>query len=143
MRAQAREHIIDVVDGEHDATYAQRVHRRVLRFRSDHRGRVELVQLEPTVAVWGPQHRDLASNVPEPNDAVHPTSLDWQLAFQLHTKLDKKRLRSLKVVNHDENVVHPPKCHLPASRYLTGNAWNLPFTWRITVRLSGRRLAGP
>jgi hypothetical protein len=27
MGAQAREYIVDVVDSEHDATYAQRVHR--------------------------------------------------------------------------------------------------------------------
>ena len=42
MSAQAREDILNVVDGEHDATYAQRVHRCVLRLSSDRRRRVEL-----------------------------------------------------------------------------------------------------
>src|SRR5215831_5055936 len=45
MGAQAREDILNVVDGEHDATYAQRVHWCVLRFSSNRRRRVELVQL--------------------------------------------------------------------------------------------------
>src|SRR5262249_40383332 len=84
----------------------------------------------------GPHRRDLASNVLEPNDKVHPTSLDWHLAFQLHTKLDKKRLRSLKVVNHDENVVHPPKCHSPApllDRKRPALALYMPHNdWRIS-----------
>jgi hypothetical protein len=76
---------------------------------------VELGQLKPTVAVRGPHHRNLGSHVLEPNDKVHPTSLDWHLALQLHTKLDKERLRSLKVVDHDENVVHPLKRHVSSS----------------------------
>src|SRR5262245_15084800 len=104
MGAQAREDVLDVVDGEHDATYAQSVHRRVLRLSSDHRWRVELGQLKPTVAVRGPHHRNFASNVLEPNDEVHPTSLDWHPALQLHTQLDKERLRSLKVVDHDQEL---------------------------------------
>src|SRR5262245_64859126 len=98
MGAQARECFIDVVDSEHDATYAQGVHWRVLRFSSDRRRRVELVQLKPTVAVWGPHHRNLASNVLEPNDPAHPMPLDRHLALQLHTKCDKECLHSLKVL---------------------------------------------
>src|SRR5687767_11986276 len=102
MGAQAREDVLDVVDGEHDATYAQRIHWCALRLSSDRRRRVELGQLNPTVAVRGPQHRNFCSNVLEPNDTVHPTSLDWHLAFQLHTKLDEESLRSRKVVDHNE-----------------------------------------
>src|SRR5919198_1016645 len=37
MGAQAREDVLDVVDGEHDATYAQRVYWRVLRLSADRR----------------------------------------------------------------------------------------------------------
>src|SRR5262249_37824082 len=85
MGTQVREDVLDVVDGEHDATYAQRVHWCVLRLSSDRRGRVELGQLKPTVAVRGPHHRNLALNVLEPNDKVDPTSLDWHLAVQFHT----------------------------------------------------------
>src|SRR5262252_1560163 len=112
MGAQPREDILNVVDGEHDATYAQRVHRCVLRFSSDRRRRVELVQLNPTVAVRGPHHRNLASNVLEPNDTIHPTPLDGHLALQLHTKFDEECLRSLEVLDHDENVVHSFERHV-------------------------------
>src|SRR5262249_8886907 len=106
MGAQARQDILNVVDGKHDATYAQRVHWRVLRFSSHGRRLVELVQLDPAVAVRSPHHRNLASNVLEPNDTVHPPPLDGHLALQLHTKLDEECLRSLQVLDHDENVVH-------------------------------------
>ena len=51
MGAHAREDVLDGVDGEHDATYAQRVHWRVLRRSSDRFGRVERIQLDPSVAV--------------------------------------------------------------------------------------------
>src|SRR5688572_33050040 len=95
MGAQAREDVLDVVDGEHDATYAQRVRWCALRLSSDRRRRVELGQLNPTVAVWGPQHRDVGANVFEPNDLLYRTSLDGRLALQLHTKLHKERLRGL------------------------------------------------
>src|SRR6266542_1593704 len=115
MGALAREDVLDVVHGEHDATYAQGVRWCALRLSSDRRRRVELGQLNPTVAVWGPHHRNLGSNVLEPNELVHPTSLDWRLALQLHTKLDKERLRSLKVFDHDENVVHPLERHVFSS----------------------------
>src|SRR5215470_1736549 len=112
MSAQAGEDILNVVDGEHDATYAQRVHWCVLRLSSDRRRRVELVQLKPTVTVRGPHHRNLASNILQPNDTVHPTPLHGHLALQLHTKFDKECLRSLKVLDHDENVVHSFERHV-------------------------------
>ena len=62
---------------------------------------MELVELNPTVAVRGPHHCDVASNVLESNEKVHVTTLDWCLAFQLHAKLGKERLGSVKVINHD------------------------------------------
>ena len=109
MGTQACEDVIDIVDGEHDAPYTERVHRCVLRLNSDRRQRVALGQLNPTVIIRCPHHRDLGLNVLKPDDNVHPTSLEWHLALQLHTELDKERFRSLKVVDHDENVVHPLK----------------------------------
>src|SRR5215831_12818871 len=112
MGTQARDHIVNVVDGEHDATYAQRVHWCVLRLGSDRCRRVKFVQLKPTVAIRGPHHRNLASNVLEPDDTVHPTPLDGHLALQLHTKFDKEGLRGLKVLDHDENVVHSFQGHV-------------------------------
>jgi hypothetical protein len=48
------------------------------------------VRLKPAVAVRGPHHRDVDSDAVEPDDTVHPTSFDRRLAFQLHTKFDKK-----------------------------------------------------
>lgn len=142
MGAQAREDVLDIVHGEHDATYAQGVRWCALRLSSDRRRPVELAQLNPTVAVWGPHHRDFGSNVLESNDLVHPTPLDCRLALQLHTKLDKERLRSLKVINYDENVVHPLKCHVYASHallempaYAVHLAYNkLFYSFRISSR---------
>src|SRR5262245_34287438 len=56
---KARDDVLDVVDGEHDPTYAQRVRRCVFGSSADRRRRVELRQLEPAVAVRGPHHRDV------------------------------------------------------------------------------------
>jgi hypothetical protein len=47
---------------------------------------MELRQLKPAVAVRGLQHRDVDSDAVEPDDTVHPTSLDRRLALQLHAK---------------------------------------------------------
>src|ERR1700737_4342787 len=77
---------------------------------------MELRQLKPAVAVRGPHHCDVDSDVVEPGDTVHPTSLDWRLALQLHTKFDKERSSSLKVVNNDADVVHPLNRHIPEHR---------------------------
>jgi hypothetical protein len=41
MGVQARKDVLDVVDGEHDATYAQRVRRSVLRLSADRRRPVD------------------------------------------------------------------------------------------------------
>src|SRR6266568_9049934 len=54
----ARDDSVDVFDGEHDATDAQRVHRRVHGPKPDRVGRVELVELDATVAVRGPHQRE-------------------------------------------------------------------------------------
>src|SRR5439155_361214 len=53
VAAQAGNDVVDVVDSEHDAAYAQRVRRRACRLGSDRRRRVELRQLDPAVAVRG------------------------------------------------------------------------------------------
>src|SRR3954464_13341279 len=45
VAAQAGNDVVDVVDSEHDAAYAQRVRRRGFRLGSDRRRRVELAQL--------------------------------------------------------------------------------------------------
>src|SRR3954454_1573655 len=114
VAAQAGNGVVDVVDGEHDAAYAQRVRRRVLRLGSDRRRRVELRQLNPAVAVRGAHHGDVATNAVEPDDLIRPRPLVRRLAFELHAELGEERLGSLEVVDDDENVVHPLKGH----RYL-------------------------
>ena len=78
-------------------------------------GRVELRQLNPAVAVRGPHHGDVGTDVVEPDDAVHPGPLDRRLAFQLHTEFGEERFGSLEVVDNDENVVHPLNRHLARS----------------------------
>ena len=59
------------------------------------------------MAVRGPQHCDVASDAIEPDDAVHPLSLDCRLALQLQTKFDEEGDRSREVVDDDADVVHP------------------------------------
>jgi len=43
----------------------------------------------PPVAVRGPHHCDVASDAVEPDDAVHPLSLDGRFALKLQTKFSK------------------------------------------------------
>src|SRR5215217_7660484 len=70
VAAQAGNDVVDVLDGEHDAAYAQRVRRRALGLGSDRRRRVELRQLNPAVAVRGPHHGEVGTNVVEPFEVV-------------------------------------------------------------------------
>ena len=53
------------------------------------------VSSSPPWPSGGPHHRDVDSDAVEPDDTVHPTSLDQRLALQLHTKFDKERNSSL------------------------------------------------
>src|SRR5216110_3677321 len=122
VAAQAGNDVVDVVDSEHDAAYAQRVRRRAFRLGSDRWRRVELRQLNPAVAVRGPHHGDVGTDVVEPDDAVHPTPLDRRLAFQLHTEFGEERFGSLEVVDNDENVVHPLKRHSPERYFCATSA---------------------
>src|SRR4051794_12621637 len=76
VAAQAGDYVVDVVDREHDAAYAQRVRRRAFRPGSDRRRCVELRQLNPVVAVGGTHHGDVGTDVVEPDDTVDPGPLD-------------------------------------------------------------------
>jgi hypothetical protein len=75
---------------------------------------VELRQLNPAVAVRGPHHGDVGTDVVEPDGAVRPRPLHLRFAFQLHTEFGEERLGSLEVVDNDENVVHPNR-HFPGA----------------------------
>jgi hypothetical protein len=50
------------------------------------------------------------------DDTVHPASLDWRLALQVRPEFGKGRGSSLKVLDHDADVIHPPKRHIPEPR---------------------------
>ena len=77
------------------------------------------------MAVRGPHHRDVDSDAVEPDDTVHPTSLDRRLALQLHTKFDKERYSSLEVVDDDADVVHPLNRHGGSPSSSRGPSWPL------------------
>ena len=79
----------------------------------DGRRRVELRQLEPAVAVRRPHEDDLDPDPLEPDDAVHPPSLDRcrSLALHLQTELHEEGDGSLEVVDDDADVVHPLNRH--------------------------------
>src|SRR5437762_8526759 len=106
VAAQAGNDVVDVVDSEHDAAYAQRVRRRAFRLGSDRRRRVELRQLKPAVAVGGPHHGDVGTDVFEADGLAHPRPLDLRLAIQLHAEFDEERSGGFEVLDNDENVVH-------------------------------------
>ena len=114
MGAQAREDVVDVVDGEHDATYAQRVRRCVFRLTSDRRRRVELRQLDPPVAVRGPHHSDVDLDALEPAEAVHPGAFDRHLAFTRHAEGGEEGNGGWEVVDDDADMVHSLDCHVPS-----------------------------
>src|SRR5215211_2756803 len=154
VAAQAGNDVVDVVDSEHDAADAQRVRRRVFRVGSDRRRRVELRQLKPAVAVRGPHHGEVGTDVVEPDDAVHPTPLVCRLAFQLHTEFGEERLGSLEVVDHDENIVHPLKRHIPGASpgvvgapvvalHLVSGAGQSFSTWNHSFSSEDAGISGP
>jgi hypothetical protein len=91
-------------------TDAQRV-RRSARVTVSTRRRVELGQLEPSVAVRGPHRRDVRPDSLEPNDAIHPAALDGCLAFQLESELNEERLGACKVIDDDSDMFHPLDRH--------------------------------
>src|SRR5215204_7652983 len=121
---------VDIVDREHDPTHAQPVDRCV-RLSADRRRRLELRQLDPAVAVRGSQHRDVASDTIEPDEAVHAWTLDCRLALQLQTKFDEEGDRSREVVDDDADVVHPFD-HGGSPSSARGPAWPLLESRRKT-----------
>ena len=112
LGAEPGNDIIDVLDGKHDATYAQRVWRSAVRISAASRRPPELRQLETAMTVRGPHHCDVGSNAVEPDEAVHRASLDLRLALQLQTKFLEESDRSCEVVHNNADVVHPLECHV-------------------------------
>jgi hypothetical protein len=112
--AEAGNDILDVVNGEHDATYPERVRRCVFRFSADRRRPLELHQLNAAVAVRGPHHCDVTSDVVEPDHLVCRRTLDCRLALQLEIKFDKERDRGGEVADNNADVVQPPNRQVPS-----------------------------
>jgi hypothetical protein len=78
------------------------------------------------VAVRGPHHGDVGTDVVEPDDLIHPRPLVRRLAFQLHTEFGEERFGGLEVLDNDENVVHPLKRHNVVS-WCRGPRLSWPF----------------
>src|SRR3954447_1781077 len=116
---QTGNHGVDVIDGEREVADARRVRRRVPVVAGMGR-RVELHQLEPAVAVRRLHHRDVRLYALEPNDAVHPATLDRGLALRLESEVGKELDRGCQVVDHHADVVHPLNGH-GARWYETGS----------------------
>jgi len=68
------------------------------------------------MAVRGAQHCYVLSDVVQPDDTVHPKSLDCRLALELHTNFHKERSSSLEVADNNENVVQPAEATYPKCR---------------------------
>src|SRR5207253_5395354 len=73
--AHARHERIDVIDGEHDPTDAERVERRIDWSKSDRLGRVELVQLN-ALPIGSPQHRKGGPDILQPDQFPDRSPLD-------------------------------------------------------------------
>src|SRR2546427_180672 len=119
---QARDDVVDVIDGEHDAADPEFVHRSVLGPSSDRFRRVELVQLDPSVAIRCAHQREGSTDVLKANETIYGGALDGRLALQLESEFEKEGLRGFKVVDDDEDIVHSFKRHILPFPSLTGDA---------------------
>ena len=112
MGPQTGDGVLDVVDGEHEPTDAERVRRCVLRLGADHRRLLIAHQLELAVAVRSPHHGDIDALAVESDDAVRPLSLHCHLALELKAEFDKERDSGVEVVEDNADVVHPQDRHV-------------------------------
>lgn len=108
--SHAGEDGVDVVDHEREMAKAWDVGRQVA-VGGRPRRRVELHQLQPSVAVRGGQHRELHPDAVEPDDAIDPAVLDLSLPARLKAEIEEEGPRGGEVVDHDAHVVHPLDRH--------------------------------
>jgi hypothetical protein len=64
-------------------------------------------KLEPTVAVWGDQHRNLHALGPQPGDAPSPLPFDGGSPFEPQAELDEEGDSGIEGFYDDADVVHP------------------------------------
>ena len=119
MGAQVRDDVLDVVDGEHDAT-CQRIHWCVRR----HSTAAARRSLESTVAVRGPHHA-IGIEHSQPNDRS-PNVLSGVSPPPIPVR---KNAFAPQVVDHDEDIVHRLASY-PSSRFDDAHACR---TWRIAA----------
>src|SRR4029079_11051470 len=112
--AHARYDSVETIDGEHDATESQRVHRRVHGPKWYRVARVDLVQLN-ALPVGSPHHREGGPDILEPDQLPDQGPFDGLLALKLEAQFDKDRLSNFEIVDNDEDVVHPFKRHIRPS----------------------------
>src|SRR5215203_4192415 len=55
----------------------------------------------------GVRHDDVGTDAVESDGEVRPTAFDLRRALQLHAEFDEERHGRRKVVDNDEDVVHP------------------------------------
>jgi hypothetical protein len=67
--------------------------------------RVELVQLDPSVAVRSAHQREGSTDVLKADETIYRGAIDGRLALQLESEFEKEGLHGLKVIDDDEDVV--------------------------------------
>jgi hypothetical protein len=75
---------------------------------------VELVELN-SLAIGSPQHRERGPDIREPDQAADQRSFDCRFSLELQAQFDEERLDGFEIVDNDEDVVHPLKCHTLSS----------------------------
>ncbi len=75
--------------------------------------RVERRQLDPAVAVRGPHEGEVRADAVQPDELVHPLTLDRCLALQFQAQFDEERDSSREILDHNADVIHPvdQSCH--------------------------------
>ena len=72
---------------------------------------MERRQLDPAVAVRGPHDGDVRSDAVQPDELVHPFTLDCCLAVQFQAQFDEERDSSREILDHNAGVIHPVDRH--------------------------------
>ena len=58
------------------------------------------------MAVRGPQEGDVRPDAVQPDELVHPFTLDRRLALQFQAQFDEERDGSREIIDHHADVIH-------------------------------------
>lgn len=100
--------MLDRVDDKREPGDARGVHRLPRRTAGGHRP-MERRQLDPALAVRGPHDSNVRSHALQPDELIHPGTLDRGLALQLQARLDEEHDRRREILHHQANVIQPVK----------------------------------